>query len=259
MDLGLQGKVALITGGSRGIGLATGLMLAAEGCSLRLVARGRPQLERARAELAATGATISVHECDIADATALSALVAEIQDVDILINNAGAIPRGSLTELDESSWRAAWDLKLFGYINLTRSVYSKMKLRRSGVIINVIGVGGERPTAAYIAGCSANASLMAFTCALGGESVDFGVRVVGVNPGIVATERMQVVLQSDAQQKFGDATRWRELLAQRPFGRAAAPAEIASVIAFLSSSRASYVSGTVVTIDGGATTRQPPL
>jgi len=259
MDLGLRDKVALITGGSRGIGFAAARALAEEGCEVRLVARSTQRLEQAKAELQRTGVRVSVQVCDVGDSAALQSLGALCEDIDILVNNAGAIPRGALTELSEAQWRGAWDLKLFGYINLTRIIYEDMKGRRRGVIVNVIGVGGERPTAAYIAGSSANAGLMAFTCALGGESVDFGVRVVGVNPGIVATDRMQTLLRRDAEQRFGDAERWRELLLQRPFGRAADPAEVGSVIAFLASDRASYVSGTVVTVDGGGTTRQAPL
>lgn len=259
MNLELRGKTALITGGSRGIGFAAAQALVNEGCEVRLLSRSTETLEVAREALAPAGVRVVTHACDLADPAALLGLGAIVEDVDILVNNAGAIPRGALTELDETTWRAAWDLKLFGYINLTRLVYSRMQARRRGVIVNVIGVGGERPTANYIAGSSANAALMAFTCALGGASVDHGIRVVGVNPGIVATDRMRELLMRDAEVRWGDPQRWRELLAQRPFGRAAEPSEVADVIAFLASERASYVSGTVVTIDGGATTRQTPL
>jgi 3-oxoacyl-[acyl-carrier protein] reductase len=259
MDLHLDGKVALITGGSRGIGLAAAQALAAEGCELRLLGRSAEALAQAAAALRTTGATVRTHACDLAQSSALDELGDLADDLDILVNNAGAIPRGTLTELDEGRWRNAWDLKVYGYINLTRHVYRLMQARSQGVIVNVIGVGGERPTAAYVAGSSANAALMAFTCALGGESVDHGVRVVGVNPGIVATDRMKSLLTSDAERRWGDPQRWRELLAGRPFGRAAEPAEVADVIAFLASPRASYISGTVVTVDGGGTTRQSPL
>lgn len=259
MDLKLRGKTALITGGSRGIGLAVARALTDEGCAVRLVGRSQENLEQAKTSLGTLGGTVSVHMADLSDPEVLKSLDAANADLDILVNNAGAIPRGTLTELGEPDWRAAWELKLFGYINLTRVVYARMKERRKGVIINIIGVGGERPSAAYLAGGSANAALMAFTSALGGESVDYGIRVVGVNPGMVATDRMVTLLEKDAQVQFGDSVRWRELLKSRPFGRAAEPEEIASVVAFMASDKASYVSGTIVTVDGGSTTRQLPL
>ena len=260
MELNLEGRKALITGGSRGIGLAVAKALAAEGCHLHLVARSAADLDRARAAIAeAHGVEVWPHAADLGQPGEARRVAAAAGAVDILVNNAGALPRGTLEEIDESAWRDAWNLKLYGYIDLTRAVYPAMKARGRGAIVNVIGVGGERPTAAYIAGGTANAALMAFTRALGGESVDHGVRVVGVNPGMVATERMVQLLSSDAIKQFGDASRWRELLAGRPFGRAATAEEVARLVVFLASDQASYVSGTIVTVDGGGTTRQPPL
>jgi NAD(P)-dependent dehydrogenase (short-subunit alcohol dehydrogenase family) len=259
MDLNLHGRKALITGGSRGIGLAIARALVQEGCAIRLASRDAESLDRASQTLVAIGGEVSTHVFDLTRTDDQSRLGEVADDVDILVNNAGAIPRGDLIAIDDSRWRDAWDLKVFGYINLTRAIYRRMKGRRSGVIINVIGVGGERPTSAYIAGSAGNAALMAFTCALGGESVDHGVRVLGVNPGLVETDRMRDLLLRDAEVQLGDASRWRELTASRPFGRAARPEEIADVVAFMASSRASYMSGTIVTVDGGSTTRQPPL
>lgn len=259
MDLNLRGKVALITGGSRGIGFAVARALSDEGCAVRLVGRSHATLAAAKTALEERGARVSVLSCDLSERGALGALDSASADLDILVNNAGAIPRGTVTEVDDQKWREAWELKLFGYIGLTRNVYARMKARGRGVIVNIIGVGGERPTAPYIAGSSANAALMAFTRALGGESVDYGVRVVGVNPGMVATDRMMTLLKKDAQVQLGDSARWRELLKGRPFGRAAEPEEIASVVAFLASDKASYISGTILTVDGGATTRHAPL
>lgn len=258
MDLFLRDKSAVVTGGSRGIGLAIARMLLAEGCGVTLMARSIDTLERAREQLQDAG-PVDICACDLADPHALHYLEPHLAACDILVNNAGAIPRGSLIEIDEDRWRHAWELKLFGYINLSRKAYTRMKERRSGVILNVIGVGGERPTGNYIAGSTANAALMAFTQALGGESVDHGVRVLGINPGMVATDRMITLLSQDAQKRWGDESRWQELLGSRPFGRAARPEEIASVAAFLVSDRASYVSGTIVSVDGGSTTRHPPL
>ncbi len=259
MDLNLRGRIALITGGSRGIGLAIARTLSDEGCVVRLVGRSRANLDAARAELENRGATVGTYACDLTEPGAREIIETASDGIDILVNNAGAIPRGTVADVDDQKWRVAWDLKVFGYINLTRMVYARMKKRRQGVIVNIIGVGGERPTASYIAGSSANAALMAFTSALGGEGVDYGVRVVGINPGLVATDRMVTLLKRDAEIQLGDPARWPELLKSRPFGRAADPDEIASVAAFLASDKASYVAGTVVTVDGGSTTRQLPL
>ncbi|MBI4185130.1 MAG: SDR family NAD(P)-dependent oxidoreductase [Proteobacteria bacterium] len=256
MDLGLAGKTAVVTGGSRGIGLAVAEALAAEGCALHLAARTPADLDAARAKiLARHNVTVAVHTCDLADGAAQRALAAACPEADILVNNAGAIPGGGIEQVDEATWRRAWDLKVFGYVNLTREVYGAMRARGRGVIVNVIGLAGEQPNADYIAGSAGNASLMAFTRALGGTSVEHGVRVVGVNPGLVATERAVTLLKGRAAKRFGDEARWRELLADQPMGRAAEPAEVASVVAFLASERASFVSGTIVTVDAGRAAR----
>jgi len=260
MELNLKGKTVLITGGSRGIGYAIADSMAGEGCRLRIVGRNPETLEAARAALAGKGAEVATHCCDLADPEATAAFLERLDpDIDILVNNAGAIPRGRLTELGEAPWRASWELKVFSYINLCRTVYAHMCARKRGVIINIIGAGGERPTAAYIAGSTANAALMAFTQALGGESVDQGVRVLAINPGLTETERMRALLQDDAQRQLGTMDRWRELTNSRPFGRAARAEEIAAVATFMASDRASYVSGTVITVDGGSTTRHAPI
>ena len=157
--------------------------------------------------------------------------------------------------MDEETWRRAWDLKVFGYINLTRAVYAQMKLKRSGVILNIIGSAGERMNAAYIAGSTGNASLMAFTRALGGASHADGIRVLGINPGPVETDRLVTLYRKIAETQLGDANRYRELFKSMPFGRPGRPEEIAHQAAFLVSPRSSYTSGCIVTIDGGAANR----
>ena len=172
-------------------------------------------------------------------------------DVGVLINNAGDVPGGSIHDVDEAAWRRGWDLKVFGYLSLTRFYLSRMKERGAGVIVNIIGAAGERPLAQYIAGSMGNVSLMGMTLALGAESPDYGVRVVGVNPGPVATERIIKLTKGWAETKLGDPERYAELLATSPFGRAASVDEIAASVVFLASDRSSYTSGTILTIDGG--------
>ena len=153
--------------------------------------------------------------------------------------------------MDEARWRHAWELKVFGYINLTRAIYAHMKARGRGVIVNDIGAAGERMDASYIAGSTGNAALYAFTRALGGRALRDGVRVVGVSPGPVETDRLVARMKAAARTRFGDETRFRELMAGYPLGRAAKPREIADLMAFLASDRSAYTTGVVFTVDGG--------
>ncbi|HBA34707.1 MAG TPA: short-chain dehydrogenase [Gammaproteobacteria bacterium] len=256
MDLQLRGKHALITGASRGIGRAIAELLASEGCNMTLAARSESSLYQAKEALESKyGVKVGLFAADLSVPESLTQLVSSCHGVDILVNNAGAIPAGSLLDIEDTHWREAWDLKVFGYINLTRLIYRTMISRQSGVIVNIIGLAGERPDAGYIAGSTGNAGLMAFTKALGAKAPDEGVRVVGINPGLVATDRMITIMEARAQAQLGDASRWRELLQHLPFARAAKPEEVAELAAFLVSPRASYISGTVVTIDGGASAR----
>ncbi|MBE7202519.1 MAG: SDR family oxidoreductase, partial [Parafilimonas terrae] len=172
----------------------------------------------------------------------------EAGDIDILVNNAGAIPPGDLMSIDGETWRSAWDLKVFGYIDLTRACYPKLA-ERGGVVVNVIGASGERHEPNYIAGSTGNAALMAFTKALGMRAPRDGVRVVGINPGPVATDRVQTMLRALAERTLGDGDRWREAFEDTAFGRPADPSEIAAAVAFLASPRSSYTSATILTID----------
>jgi NAD(P)-dependent dehydrogenase (short-subunit alcohol dehydrogenase family) len=256
MDLKLKGRSALVTGGSKGIGFAIARFLAAEGCHLHLVARSETDLESARKTLRDQyGVSITVHAMDLAQRGRAQVLASKCPEVDILVNNAGSTPRGTLLEIDEERFRAAFDLKVFGYINLCREFYRQMRARRRGVIINILGNGGEAPDAGYIAGAACNASLMAFTRALGGQSDKDGVRVVGVNPGPVATERLVGLMKTEAKRKLGDESRWQEFSKGFPFGRAASVDEVAATVALLASDLSSYTTGTVVTIDGGMVNR----
>jgi hypothetical protein len=253
MDLQLGGKRALITGGSKGIGRATAEILADEGCDVTLVARDAALLEQAAAAIRARRqVNVRVIPADLSSDETVRRVAAEAGDVDILVNNAGAIPPGDLVAVDNETWRRAWDLKVFGFISFCRSVYPRMAARKSGVIVNVIGSAGEKFPSGYIAGATGNASLMGFTRALGRQAPADGVRVVGINPGPVATDRLIMLQRDRAAKTLGNAERWQELFAGMPFGRAAAPAEIGYAVAFLASPLSAYTSGTILTIDGGA-------
>ena len=246
MDLDLKGKRALVTGGSKGIGRACAEVLAAEGCEVAIASRNPPASGPFRAKA-----------IDLSQRGAAEALALWAGELDILVNNAGAIPGGDLLKVDEETWRRAWDLKVFGYINLTRQVYAAMKARGGGAIVNIIGSAGEKMNAAYIAGSTGNAGLMAFTRALGGASHVDGIRVVGINPGPVATDRLLTLYQQMAATQLGDAARYPELFKGMSYGRPAKPEEVAWTAAFLASPRSSYTSGCVVTIDGGLANRAP--
>jgi len=252
MDLKLAGRTALITGSSKGIGLGVAQWFAREGVNVCLVARSSDALEKeASAIRAAAAVTVQTLAADLADAAARERVFKTFPDVDILVNNAGAIPGGTLDDVEEPAWRAGWDLKLYGYVGLTRLYLRKMRARKRGVIINVIGLGGERLDATYIAGAMGNAGLMAFTRAIGGTSIDDGVRVVGVNPGPVLTDRVETLGRKRAARLYGDESRWKESFAKMPYGRPATTDEIAATVVFLASDLSSYTSGTIVTIDGG--------
>jgi 3-oxoacyl-[acyl-carrier protein] reductase len=256
MDLKLSGRTALITGSSKGIGLSVAQWFAREGAHVCLVARSGDRLQKEAAAIGKeTGVTVRTLAADLADPAARERVFNAFPDIDILVNNAGAIPGGSIDDVLEPAWRAGWDLKVFGYVGLTRLYLRKMRERRHGVIINIIGAGGEKLDPSYIAGAAGNAGLMAFTRAIGGNSPEFGVRVLGVNPGPVLTDRVEVLGRKRAATQLGDENRWRESFAKMPFGRPASCDEIAASVVFLASDLCSYTSGTIVTIDGGLTHR----
>ena len=253
MDLGLENKKVLITGASQGIGEGLAISFAREGCNLKLVARNEDRLQSLAQDLRERYSVgVEVLAIDMA-APGATAQVAEFaEDIDVLVNNAGAIPAGTLWEVDEDSWRQGWELKVFGYINLTRLVYDSMRRRGGGVILNNIGSGGEMFDYNYIAGTTGNAALMAFTRALGGRSPEAGIRVLGVNPGPVDTDRIRKVIRGSA----GDDVDYQEKSKCYPMERAATVAEVADLFVFLASEKSAYTSGVVITLDGGLLSRR---
>ena len=256
VDLGLKGQTAVVTGASKGIGLAIARGLAAEGCAVQIVARNRPAIESAAQSIRTRYAVeVKAHALDLALSDSVPALLEATGTPDILVNNAGAIPGGDLQAVDEARWRAAWDLKVFGYINLSRAYYAAMRRRRTGVIVNVTGLAADRLDTGYIAGSTGNAALNAFTRTLGSYSIEDGIRVLAVSPGAVETERLVTLMKTRAADKLGDPERWREFVKGLPLGRPASVEEVANVVVFAASGRASYLSGIVITVDGGHNAR----
>lgn len=252
MDLQLGGKTVLITGGSKGIGKACAEVFADEGANVILVSRTQADLDAAAGEIRARRqVNVRTIAADLSSDAAVRKVAAEAGDIDILVNNAGAIPPGDLLSVEDERWRTAWDLKVMGYISMCRVVYGAMKAKRAGVIINVIGAAGEKYPTNYIAGATGNASLYAFTRALGRGAPADGLRVMAISPGPVETDRLVMLRKAEAKEKFGDEGRWRELTSGMPYGRAATPREIGNAVAFMASPASAYTNATILTIDGG--------
>jgi 3-oxoacyl-[acyl-carrier protein] reductase len=252
MELGLRGKTALVTGASKGIGKGVAEALAEEGCNLYLVARTSGDLERIASDIRSRhNVAVQFHAADLSKPDSIVTIIEACANADILVNNAGAIPHGTLEQIDDAKLRDVWDLKLFGYINLTRGLYAVMKDRGAGVIVNIIGAAGLFPSHDYYAGAGANAALSSITAALGKGSTEFGVRILGLHPGATRTERLQDIWETQAQIRLGSRERWKEVIPPLPFGRPVEPAEVGAMVAFLVSAKCSYTSGTVYSLSGG--------
>src|ERR1043165_1326783 len=260
MDLMLGGKTALITGGSKGIGRATAEVLAQEGCNVIIVSRSADALAATKGAIVQkANVRVDTVAADLSDSRNVDRLAREFPEIDILVNNAGAIPGGSLLDVSEETWRKAWDLKVFGYVNMCRRFYALMKARKAGVIVNVVGNAADTHDPDYICGVAGNASLTAFTQSLGCVSARDGIRVVALSPGPVETDRLVTLMKRKAKDRTGNEENWKGLFKPLPFQRGASAEEIGAAIAFLASAHSGYTSGSVVTIDGGLPAGRGPL
>jgi NAD(P)-dependent dehydrogenase (short-subunit alcohol dehydrogenase family) len=256
MELRLTGKTALVTGGSAGIGLACARALAEEGVDVAIVARDQPRLDAAAAALGATGRRIVAIAADVSVAADVTRAAAEAESafghVDILINNAGSAMGGKFVELDDEAYRKAWDLKLLGYIRMTRAIVPGMIARRDGRIVNIIGGAARTPNAEFLPGSTANAALVNFTRGLSKELARHNVRINAISPGSTATERQERLVDQRKRPGVSLAEAMLEAAAAVPLGRMVLPEEIGAMAAFLVSDRAASTTGTEVQIDGGA-------
>lgn len=257
MELGLEGKIVLVTGASGAIGSDVADRFAAEGARLVLVARDKAKLDALAEKLKRRhGAESRTIAADLGTDAGLASVTDCAGRIDVLVNNAGAIPGANLLDIPMAAWRTAWDLKVFGYIALTKHFLKAMSEASGGVIVNTIGSAGESPDYDYVCGSTGNAALMAFTRAVGGRSLDIGVRVVGVNPGAVETERLSNLLRTRATEAYGDAGAYRRFFERYPAGRPAQTTEVADLVVFVASERAAYLSGAIFTVDGGMVARR---
>jgi NAD(P)-dependent dehydrogenase (short-subunit alcohol dehydrogenase family) len=252
MDLELAGKTVFITGGSKGIGLACADAFLAEGARVAICSRSGDNLSKAKStRLSLYSVAADLIDLDEA-AKAIDDVERNFGKIDILVNSAGAARRAAPDELTPAFWRAAMDAKFFSYINVIDPVIKRMAARGSGVIVNVIGVGGKVATPVHLAGGSANAALMLATAGLGATYAAKGVRVVGVSPGLTETERVAEGLAADAKLANISIEQARQkAVGKMPMGRMASAAEIANAVIYFSSPKAGYVSGTTISIDGG--------
>ncbi len=251
MDLGLDGKTVLVTGGSKGIGLACAQALLAQGARVAICSRNQANIDAALGSLpGAIGLA-----ADLTDAAAAAAMVAQaeaaIGPIDILVNSAGAAKRTPPDELTPAAWHAAMDAKYFSYIHVIDKVIKTMAARRTGVIVNIIGNGGKVASPVHIAGGAANAALMLATVGLGTAYAAQGVRVVGINPGLTETDRVAEGLASTARlEGISLEQAHAASIARIPMGRMALPSDIADAVLFLSSARASYITAVNLSMDG---------
>ena len=251
MNLDLEGRRVLVTGGSKGIGLACARGFLAEGALVAITSRAEANLAAARASL---GQVLTV-AADLADAAAARGMIhrveAELGPIDILVTSAGAARRTAPDDLDPGAWRAAMDAKYFPTINVIDPVVRLMAARRRGAIVAIVGSGGKVASPIHLPGGAANAALMLATVGLANAYAARGVRILAINPGLTRTTRVSEGMQAEAaRQGISEAEALRRSIDRIPLGRLAEPEEIAAMAVFAASPRASYLTGAVITMDG---------
>lgn len=254
MELELKGKVAVVTGASRGIGRAVAETLAAEGMRLALVARSSALLEAVAGSL---GVESIVQAADLREPhvpeEVVAATVARFGGVDLLVNVAGATKRGNFLELTDDDWADGYALKFFGAMRLCREAWPHLAKRR-GSIVNISGVGGRTGSADFTIGGSVNAALLNLTKALADRGVRDGVRVNAINPGSILTERLRTRVETLSREEQIDFAAAERKMAERlRVSRFGQPDEIARAVAFLASPAAAYCQGVILDVDGGQT------
>ncbi len=255
MDLELRGKVAVVTGASRGIGREIAVALVREGMDVALVARDKALLDELKSEMEKQGGRALVLSCDLRDRNVAAFCIAEalkaFGKLDLLVNNAGDTKRGDFFDLTDDDWARGFELKFFGYVRMTRAAWPHLR-KTGGSIINIIGNSARAGHAVYTIGGAANAALVNFTKAMADRGVADGVRVNAINPGVTATERFDSRIGFVADRsKVSREKALTLILEQAGISRPGRPAEIADMVLFLTSLRAGFIQGSIIDIDGG--------
>ena len=264
MELGIAGRVAIVSGGSRGIGLAAAEVLAEEGCHVAVCALDPGRLEAARARLAgraAPGAGVHAGRCDLRSPDAIEGFVAGVVErfggVDILVNNASPTDSPSmwgpvLDEVDDEEWLETWRAKFIGYVRFSRAVLPHMRRGGWGRIVHVSGMGGRGPNRRYLAGGPVHAALLALAKGMADEYGPDGVLVTALSPGPIDTGHHGLILEAQAREAGISAAEARDrFVAGVPLRRYGTPREAGEAIAYLCSERASFVTGVELLVDGG--------
>jgi len=257
MDLGIRGRVALVTGGSKGLGFATGRALAEAGCCIALASRTQAELDKAAAALGRDFKIEAVGiAADLSDPASprrvVDAAVQRFGHVDILVNSAGAAPAGSLEQLTEEQLEGALRLKLFGYMRMVRAVLPIMRARKWGRIISIGGLAGRSPGAGFVAVGLNNIGIATMTKSVADAVAADGILVNAVDPGSIATDRQENLIRAAAEKegKGVEAVR-AERTKSIPLGRMGKPEEVGALIAFLASECAGFITGACIPVDGG--------
>ncbi|HEY3064660.1 MAG TPA: SDR family NAD(P)-dependent oxidoreductase [Methylomirabilota bacterium] len=259
MDLELADKTALVTGGSKGIGRAIALGLAAEGARVAVCARDKATLEKTAEEIRRRSRRDAVViPADLSQLSEVERVVGAAKDglgrIDILVNNAGAIRGGGFLDIPDAQWIEDWNLKLLGYIRMARAVFPLMREQGGGRIVNVVGAAARNPAPTYLTGGAANAALVNFTKGLADLGAPSNILVTAVSPAATATERWESLLAQQAKGSGRSIEAARaEALGPYKLGRIATSEDIADLVCFLASARASFITGICITVDGGAT------
>lgn len=253
----LEGKVAIVTGSSRGIGRAIALRLAREGANIVLTARDKIALAEAAEAIEAASGTATTFAADLRASETAAALVASALDsygaIDIVVNNAGATRRGDFLDLTEADWADGFALKFFGAVRLVRTAWPHLKARR-GAVLNIAGVGGRTPGPEFTIGGSVNGACLSFTKALADVGIRDGVQVNAINPGPVRTDRLRVRLEAEAAQQRENMEAVTERLVRRAnITQIGEPEDIAALAAFILSPQGRLLQGALIDMDGGQT------
>ena len=253
----LDGKIAIVTGASRGIGRAISLRLAQEGATLVLASRTQTDLDKVASEIKSKGGKATAVAGDLRDPGAPAALVkaalAANGAIDIIVNNAGATKRGDFFKLTDADWADGFALKFMGAVRLTREAWPHLKARR-GSVLNIIGSGGRTPGAEFTIGGSVNGACLSFTKALADIGIQDGVQVNAINPGRVKTDRFQQTLLEEAALHGGDTDAALKAMVQKArIVRLGEPEDIAHLAVYLVSPHSRYMHGSLIDLDGGTT------